>query len=129
MRQNLAILLVLAVVGAAFVDAGKADFERRRMEQSKKIRGGMERLKSIDNGFLGGRMDFETVKAEAEQARRAGMANFRGKVNKLQNPHADQMDKLRTKMAADQAKLGSKTNFRNDRYMKSNMKKAFKRQP
>lgn len=86
-------------------------------------------MKSINNGFLGGRMDFETVKAEAEKARLAGMANYRGKVNRLQSPHADQMDKLRTKMAADQAKLGSRMSFRDDRHMKSNMKKAFKRQP
>eukprot|EP00057_Strongylocentrotus_purpuratus_P021437 XP_011675911.1 PREDICTED: uncharacterized protein LOC589921 isoform X2 [Strongylocentrotus purpuratus] len=106
MRQNLAILLVLAVVGAAFVDAGKADFERRRMEQSKKIRGGMERVKSIGGGYLGGRMDIQRVQEEAGRGGRAGIKNLRGKVNKLQSPNsAKEMFKLRTKKAAGKVKL------------------------
>ncbi|XP_030834752.1 uncharacterized protein LOC115921421 [Strongylocentrotus purpuratus] len=115
MRQTLIILLVLAIVGAALVDASKADFQRRGMEQSKKIRGGMERVKSFGNTW---RVDDEAergrraigngwrVQEEARRGRRAGMKNLREKVNELQSPNsAKEMFKLRTKKAAGKAKL------------------------
>ncbi|XP_030834744.1 uncharacterized protein LOC115921414 [Strongylocentrotus purpuratus] len=117
MRQTLIILLVLAVVGAALVDASKADFQRRGMEQWKGIRGGMERGKSIGNQWraqdeagrerrAGGQMVIPKVQEEAGRGRRAGMKNLRGKVNKLQSPNsAKEMFKLRTKKAAGKAKL------------------------
>ncbi|XP_030834807.1 uncharacterized protein LOC115921451 [Strongylocentrotus purpuratus] len=117
MRQTIIIVLVFAVVGAALVDAGKADFERRRMEQSKKIRGGMERVKSFDNTWrvqdeagrgrrAGGQMVIPRVQEEAGRGRRAGIKNLRGKINKLQSPNsAKEIFKLRTKKAAGKAKL------------------------